>query len=218
MSDKFREKLFFFVAEDWIRYRLVDTQTQAVPTALDAHGQFQRTAGSPIPGTKAGTVIYDPATCPSVGAASCTPFPGNIIPHEQAQPERHRHSQRLPGAYARVSQRNAKLARHGRAPDQSAQGHGEHRHSSRREKHHISGRRTDASYFEYQPFDQGSGLTGKYFNRPEPDQHRVVDLDHQPDADQRSPRDLQPGRRLHPGEHGAGRLQSQSSSASTIPT
>ena len=34
------------------------------------------------------------------------------------------------------------------------------------EKHHISGRRTDASYLEYQPFDQGSGLTGKYFNRP----------------------------------------------------
>ena len=34
------------------------------------------------------------------------------------------------------------------------------------DKHHISGRRTDASYFEYQPFDQGSGLTGKYFNRP----------------------------------------------------
>ena len=27
-------------------------------------------------------------------------------------------------------------------------------------------RRTDVSYFEYQPFDQGSGLTGKYFNRP----------------------------------------------------
>ncbi len=26
--------------------------------------------------------------------------------------------------------------------------------------------RTDAAYFEYQPFDQGSGLTGKYFNRP----------------------------------------------------
>ncbi len=34
------------------------------------------------------------------------------------------------------------------------------------EKHHIGFRRSDATYFEYQPFDQGSGLTGKYFNRP----------------------------------------------------
>ena len=44
MTEKWREKLFFFVAEDWIRYRLADTQTQAVPTASDAPGQFQRTA------------------------------------------------------------------------------------------------------------------------------------------------------------------------------
>ena len=33
-------------------------------------------------------------------------------------------------------------------------------------KNKITARRTDAAYFEYQPFDQGSGLTGKYFNRP----------------------------------------------------
>ena len=31
---------------------------------------------------------------------------------------------------------------------------------------HLAFRRTDYSYLEYQPFDQGSGLTGKYFNRP----------------------------------------------------
>ena len=34
------------------------------------------------------------------------------------------------------------------------------------DKQRISGRRSEASYFEYQPFDQGSGETGKYFNRP----------------------------------------------------
>lgn len=34
-------------------------------------------------------------------------------------------------------------------------------------KHHIAGRRNPASYFEYQPFDQGSGETGKYCNRPD---------------------------------------------------
>ena len=35
-TDKLREKVFFFVAEDWIRYRYTDTQTQAVPTVLIA--------------------------------------------------------------------------------------------------------------------------------------------------------------------------------------
>ncbi len=40
MSSRWRDKLFFFVAEDWIRYRLVDTQTQAVPTALMRSGNF----------------------------------------------------------------------------------------------------------------------------------------------------------------------------------
>ena len=35
-TEKFRQKLFFFVSEDWIRYRYTDTQTQAVPTTLCA--------------------------------------------------------------------------------------------------------------------------------------------------------------------------------------
>jgi hypothetical protein len=33
-------------------------------------------------------------------------------------------------------------------------------------KNHIEFRKSDLAYFEYQPFDQGSGLTPKYFNRP----------------------------------------------------
>ena len=32
--------------------------------------------------------------------------------------------------------------------------------------HHISFRRQNVTYNEYLPFDQGSGLTGRYFNRP----------------------------------------------------
>ncbi len=34
------------------------------------------------------------------------------------------------------------------------------------DKNHIEFRKSDLAYFEYQPFDQGSGLTPKYFNRP----------------------------------------------------
>jgi len=40
LGEKWRDKVFFFVAEDWIRYRLVDTQTQAVPTTLMRQGNF----------------------------------------------------------------------------------------------------------------------------------------------------------------------------------
>ena len=66
MNSKWRDKLFFFVAEDWIRYRLVDTQTQAVPTALMRTGNFSELL-APNPWYKTGTAIYDPGTCPSVG-------------------------------------------------------------------------------------------------------------------------------------------------------
>ena len=34
------------------------------------------------------------------------------------------------------------------------------------DKNHIAFRKSDLAYFEYQPFDQGSGLTPKYLNRP----------------------------------------------------
>jgi hypothetical protein len=34
------------------------------------------------------------------------------------------------------------------------------------DKMRISGRRSEASYFEYQPFDQGSGETGKFSTAP----------------------------------------------------
>ena len=39
--DRFRDKLFFFVNEDWIRYRFTDSQTQAVPTVKMRTRRFQ---------------------------------------------------------------------------------------------------------------------------------------------------------------------------------
>ena len=35
-----RDKFFFFVNEDWIRYRFAATQNMAVPTALMRQGNF----------------------------------------------------------------------------------------------------------------------------------------------------------------------------------
>ncbi len=39
--DRFRNKFFFFVNEDWIRYRFTDSQTQAVPTVKMRNGRLQ---------------------------------------------------------------------------------------------------------------------------------------------------------------------------------
>ena len=52
MGQKFREKLFFFVGEDWIRYRVTDTQTQAVPTHADARRAISANCSARTRGTK----------------------------------------------------------------------------------------------------------------------------------------------------------------------
>jgi hypothetical protein len=72
-------KMFFFVGEEWARYRNVQTQTLEVPTALMRQGNYSELLGPNI-FYNTPKIIYNPATCPSVGAAGCTPFPGNIIP------------------------------------------------------------------------------------------------------------------------------------------
>ena len=164
MNDKWREKLFFFVAEDWIRYRATDTQTQAVPTALMRQGNFSELL-APNPWYKTGTIVYDPSTCPSVGAASCVPFPNNIITTARLSPNgvgiMSAYPLPTPG-YVNGTQDWVAQAAH---PYNQRKGTMNF-DINPSDKHRISGRRTDASYWEYQPFDQGSGETSKYFIRP----------------------------------------------------
>ncbi|MBV8820745.1 MAG: TonB-dependent receptor, partial [Acidobacteriaceae bacterium] len=164
LSEKFREKLFFFVAEDWVRYRLTDTQTQAVPTLLMRQGNFSELL-NPNPWYSGSHVIYDPGSCPSVGAASCSPFPGNIIPASRLSPNGiailNAYPTPTPGYLAGTQNWIAQ------AP---------HPYNQRKdtlnidivatEKQRISGRRSDSSYYEYQPFSQGSGETPLYFRLP----------------------------------------------------
>jgi hypothetical protein len=87
--DKFRDKIFWFVAEDWIRQRSTDTQTQAVPTLLMRQGNFSDLLNPSNPWYAVGKgQIYDPAsvgsynngTCtPKAGYAACIPIPNNNI-------------------------------------------------------------------------------------------------------------------------------------------
>ena len=164
MGDKWREKFFFFVAEDWIRYRNTDTQTQAVPTTLMRQGDFSELLG-PNPWYKAGTIIYNPTTCPTLGAASCVPFTNNQIPKSMWSANGIAILNAYPAPTAGYLQGTQNWIAQAAHPYNQRKGT-VNIDLQPSEKHHIYGRRTDASYFEYQPFDQGSGETSKFFIRP----------------------------------------------------
>jgi hypothetical protein len=163
-TDPLRQKLFWFVNEEWIRYRFTDTQTQAVPTLLMRQGDFSELL-SPNPWYSGVTKVYDPTTCPVKGAASCVQYPNNVIPVGQRSPNGLAILNAYPGPTSGYL-----------SGTQNWIGQAAHPINQRKEiinvdfllsaNHRFEFRRQHATYFEYQPFDQGSGLTGKYFNRP----------------------------------------------------
>lgn len=163
-TDPLRQKLFWFVNEEWIRYRFTDTQTQAVPTALMRQGNFSELL-NPNPWYSGVTQLYDPTTCPVKGAATCVPYPNNVIPPGQLSPNGLAILNAYPGPTSGYL-----------SGTQNWIGQAAHPIDQRKEiinvdfvlssNHRFEFRRQHATYFEYQPFDQGSGLTGKYFNRP----------------------------------------------------
>ena len=156
VTSKFRNKFFFFVADDWIRYRFTGTQTQAVPTALMRQGNFSELLGS-NPWYATGTVIKNPTTG--------TPYPNNTIPVTQLSHNGLAILNTYPAATAGFLSGTQNWIAQAAHPINQRKGtyNGD---IVPNDKNHIIIRRSDFSYFEYQPFDQGSGLTGKYFIRP----------------------------------------------------
>jgi hypothetical protein len=164
MPDSWRNKFFFFVNEDWIRYRFTDSQTQAVPTVKMRTGDFSEFL-STNPWLSGVHQIYDPATCPAVGNAGCTAFPGNVIPKGRLSSNgmaiMNAYPAPTPGYLSGTQNWIAQAA---------------HPINQRKQvinvdwvindSHKLAFRRQNATYNEFQPFDQGSGLTGKYFIRP----------------------------------------------------
>ncbi len=164
LSDKLRQRLFFFVAEDWIRYVYTDFTEEAVPTLLMRQGNFSELLG-PNPWYSGSHQIYEPNTCPSVGAATCVPFQGNIIPKNQlsANGIAIMNAYPLPTPGFQVGTNNLYLQA-GHPIDQRK---GDVNIDIMiNDKNRLSARRGDLSYTEFLPFDQGSGLTPRYFHRP----------------------------------------------------
>lgn len=162
--DRLRNRFFFFVSEDWIRYRLASTQVQAVPTTLMRQGNFSELL-SPNPWYPTGTKIYDPKTCPSVGAASCAAYANNIIP---AADQSHNgmgiinsYPTATPGFIQGTDNYEAAL------PNPQNQRKGQiNGDLLLTPSNHLLFRRSDNSYYQLSPFNQNNPLVPIVFNRP----------------------------------------------------
>jgi hypothetical protein len=159
-----REKWFFYVGEEWVRYRYTDTQTQTVPTLLMRQGNFSELL-KPNIFYNTPEAVYDPSTCPSLGASTCTPFPNNTIPTSRLSPNgigiMNAYPAPTPG-YLSGSQNWIAQAPHpiNQRKDTLASDF------LPTQNDRIQFRRQNYAYDETIPFDQGSGLTPRHLIRP----------------------------------------------------
>jgi hypothetical protein len=162
--DRLRNRFFFFVAEDWIRYRIDATTAQAVPTTLMRQGNFSELLG-PNPWYTAGTKIYDPKTCPTLGAASCVAYPQNIIPASDLSHNGmgiiSSYPTATPGFLQGVDNYDGALPN----PENQRKGqiNGDLLITP---SQHLEFRRADNSFYELSPFNQNSPLVPIIFERP----------------------------------------------------
>ncbi len=118
-----------------------------------------------IPGTKASRQLYYPGTCPKLGTAGCVPIPGNIIPQSSLSANGiallNAYPAPTPGYLSGTQNWIAQAAQpiNQRKDVLSAD-------ILPTDKHHIEFRRSNLAYNEYDPFDQGTNETPKYFLRP----------------------------------------------------
>ncbi len=73
-----RNKVFFFVGQEWVKRRTEATNVRAVPSVKMKNGDFSELLGTNI-NYAAGTLVRDPSN-------NNLPFPGNIIPRQNLSP------------------------------------------------------------------------------------------------------------------------------------
>jgi hypothetical protein len=164
--NKDRNKWFWYWGQEWVKYRPTDTVFQTVPTQLMRQGNFSEFLDPRNVWYGRSVTMFDPTTCPSVGASGCTPFGGNIIPQNRLSPNgiallRAYPEPNLPsfvngsnnwyGAAAHPTDQRKDTLSVDMVPS---------------DRHRIAFRKMGFKYVEYQPFDGGSDRTPKFFNRP----------------------------------------------------
>ncbi|MFC5862735.1 Plug and carboxypeptidase regulatory-like domain-containing protein [Acidicapsa dinghuensis] len=168
--DKLRDKFFFFVNEDWIRYRYDTPQTMAVPTALMRQGNFSEllSSDSTVNPWYKPTQIYYPGTCPKVGAATCVPIPNNDIADNAPQLLSanglgilNSYPAPTPGFLQGTSNYDGSL------PDPINQRKGQINGDLLiTPVHHLEFRRSDDSYYQLSPFNQSNPQVPIVYERP----------------------------------------------------
>ncbi len=164
--NKDKNKVFWYWGQEWVKFRPTDTVFQAVPTVQMRNGDFSQLLDPRNVWYGRTVTLSDPTTCPSVGAASCTPFANNIIPPTRLSPNGI-------GLLRAYPEPNLSGFVNG---NQNWYGAATHPYDQRKdtlavdmlpsERHRVAFRRQNFAYVEYQPFDGGSDRTPKFFNRP----------------------------------------------------
>jgi len=162
--DGLRNKFFFFINEDWIRYRFANTQNMTVPTALMRQGNFSELLGA-NPWYPAGTQIYVPGTCPVAGGSGCVAYPGNVIPQAQLSPNGIGILSSYPAPTPGFLQGTQNFAGSAPQPENQRQGqiNGDLLITANQ---HILFRRSDNSFYELSPYNQSNPLVPIIFERP----------------------------------------------------
>jgi hypothetical protein len=163
--DGLRNKAFFFVNEDWIRYRIAATQNMTVPTALMRTGNFSELLNPNNPYYAGGKQLYVPGTCPVYGATTCVPYLGNVIPAAQLSPNGVGIMNSYPLPTPGFQQGASNYA--GSLPNPQNQRKGQINGDFLiSQNHHLLFRRSDDSYYQLSPYNQSNPLVPIIFERP----------------------------------------------------
>jgi hypothetical protein len=162
--DRWKDKLFFFISEDWIRYRMASTSTITEPTARMRTGDFSELLGA-NPYYPAGTKIYEPGTCPVAGAPTCVAFPGNIIPVSSQSHNGMALINAYPATTPGFQQGSQNWAGSAPAPQNQRKGqiNGDFLITP---NNHLMFRRSDAAHTIITPYAATAGLLVENQNRP----------------------------------------------------
>jgi Carboxypeptidase regulatory-like domain/TonB-dependent Receptor Plug Domain len=163
-----RDRFFFFVNQDWVRYRFDATQTMAVPTTLMRQGNFSELLSS-NPWYKGVTQLYDPSTCPAVGDASCVPIPNNDLSTYKGGSLLSPNGIGILNSYPTPTPGLENLNQNysGALPDPQNQRKGQiNADWLVTQHHHLEFRRSDNSYYQLSPYNQSNPQVPIVFNRP----------------------------------------------------
>ena len=164
-----RDRFFFFVNEDWIRYRYDATQTMAVPTALMRSGNFSELLNPSEPWYKGAVQLYDPTTCPAVGAASCVPIPNNDLSTYKGGSLLSPNGLGILSSYPLPTPGFLQGTQNynGALPDPENQRKGQINVDWLvTQKHHLEFRRSDDSFNQIQPYNQSNPQVPLAWQRP----------------------------------------------------